>query len=150
MDEVKKTRADREKNNANMGIKVDVDFQVLVEREQLRLPMLRPHISADQLKISVCIKKRPIFAKELENGEIDCVSFVNPLVIVHENRFKVDGITKFIENQEFEFDNTFSDTESNEELYKCSIQPILDLVFNTGTITIFAYGQTGSGKTYTM
>lgn len=150
MDEVKKTRADREKNNANMGIKVDVDFQALVEREQTRLPIPKPHISADQLKISVCIKKRPIFIKELENGEIDCVSFVNPKVIVHENRFKVDGVTKFIENQEFEFDNTFSDTETNEQLYKCSIQPILDLVFNTGTITIFAYGQTGSGKTYTM
>jgi kinesin family protein 2/24 len=30
------------------------------------------------------------------------------------------------------------------------VRPILDLVFATGTITIFAYGQTGSGKTYTM
>ena len=47
---------------------------------------------------------------------------------------------KFIENQEFEFDNTFSENETNEELYDCSIKPILDLVFNTGTITIFAYG----------
>jgi len=71
-------------------------------------------------------------------------------VIVHENRFKVDGITKFIENQEFDFDNTFSQHESNDALYDCSIKPILDLVFNTGTITIFAYGQTGSGKTFTM
>ena len=68
------------------------------------------------------------------------MSFSNPLVIVHENKFKVDGVTKFIENQEFEFDNTFSENETNEELYDCSIKPILDLVFNTGTITIFAYG----------
>lgn len=108
------------------------------------------HIPADQLKISVCIKKRPIFTRELENGEIDCVSFCNPKVIVHENKFKVDGITKFIENSEFEFDNTFSHDETNEELYDCSIKPILDHVFDTGTITIFAYGQTGSGKTFTM
>jgi kinesin family protein 2/24 len=42
------------------------------------------------------------------------VSFSNPRVIVHENKFKVDGITKYIENQEFEFDNTFNDDESNE------------------------------------
>lgn len=88
----------------------------------------------------MCIKKRPIFQKELESGEIDSVSFSNPKVVVHENKFKVDGVTKFIDNQEFEFDNTFSETESNEELYDCSIRPILDLVFNTGTITIFAYG----------
>lgn len=69
---------------------------------------------------------------------------------MHENKFKVDGITKYIENSEFEFDNAFNDDESNEELYQYSIKPILDLVFNTGTITIFAYGQTGSGKTFTM
>lgn len=86
----------------------------------------------------------------MANGEIDCISFSNPNVIVHENKFKVDGITKYIENSEFEFDNAFNDDESNEELYHYSIKPILDLVFNTGTITIFAYGQTGSGKTYTM
>ena len=97
-------------------------------------------MTADQLKICVCIKKRPIFARELENGEIDCVSFSNPRVIVHENKFKVDGITKYIENQEFEFDNTFNDNESNEQFYDVSVRPILDLVFNTGTITIFAYG----------
>ncbi len=69
---------------------------------------------------------------------------------MHENKFKVDGITKYIENQEFEFDNTFNDDESNEQFYDVSVRPILDLVFNTGTITIFAYGQTGSGKTFTM
>ena len=69
---------------------------------------------------------------------------------MHECKYKVDGITKFIDNSVFEFDNAFSNDESNEDLYRYSVEPILDLVFNTGTITIFAYGQTGSGKTYTM
>lgn len=78
------------------------------------------------------------------------VSVTNPNIIVHDCRYKVDGITKFIENQQFTFDNTFSHSESNEELYRFSVEPILDLVFNQGTITIFAYGQTGSGKTFTM
>lgn len=59
------------------------------------------HIPADQLKICVCIKKRPIFQREMENGEIDVVSVSNPMLTVHECRFKVDGITKFIENQNF-------------------------------------------------
>lgn len=96
------------------------------------------------------IKKRPIFEKELASGEIDVISVSNPSVIVHDCKYKVDGITKFIDNQSFEFDNTFSELETNEELYRFSVEPILDLVFNTGTITIFAYGQTGSGKTFTM
>jgi kinesin family protein 2/24 len=30
------------------------------------------------------------------------------------------------------------------------VRPLLDLLFNDGTVTCFAYGQTGSGKTFTM
>jgi len=61
-------------------------------------------------------------------------------VCVHECKFKVDGITKYIDNSEFQFDNTFSDEESNEDLYFFSVRPILDLVFNQGVVTVFAYG----------
>ena len=173
MDDIKQKRTQREANNAAMGIKVDVDFQAMVETQQENVSEMQPvshrhfidqlsesltdtlcflfqHIPADQLKINVLIKKRPIFEKELASGEIDVISVSNPSVIVHDCKYKVDGITKFIDNQSFEFDNTFSELETNEELYRFSVEPILDLVFNTGTITIFAYGQTGSGKTFTM
>mmetsp|Transcript_37017 Transcript_37017/g.35740 ORF Transcript_37017/g.35740 Transcript_37017/m.35740 type:complete len:122 (+) Transcript_37017:519-884(+) len=102
------------------------------------------------MKICVCVKKRPVFSNERAKGEIDCVSCVNPTITVHECKYKVDGITKYIDNQEFQFDNTFSHLESNAELYFYSIRPIIDMVFNQGVVTIFAYGQTGSGKTFTM
>lgn len=52
----------------------------------------------------------------------------------------MDGITKFIDNSEFEFDNAFSHKESNSDLYFFSVRPILDLVFNQGIVTVFAYG----------
>ncbi len=83
-------------------------------------------------------------------GEIDCVSCSNPQIIVHECKYKVDGVTKFVDNSDFTFDNTFSHEESNEDLYFFAIRPVLDLVFNQGVVTVFAYGQTGSGKTFTM
>jgi kinesin family protein 2/24 len=75
---------------------------------------------------------------------------LNPTITVHECRYKVDGITKYIENSEFIFDNAFSHSESNDELYDYSMRPIMDLAFNQGIVTVFAYGQTGSGKTFTM
>lgn len=50
------------------------------------------------MKICVCVKKRPVFAHELSNGEIDVLSVVNPRVTVHQCKHQVDGITKFIEN----------------------------------------------------
>lgn len=63
-------------------------------------------------------------------GEIDCVSALNPTITVHECRYKVDGITKYVENSEFQFDNAFSHSESNDELYNFSMRPIMDLAFN--------------------
>lgn len=122
----------------------------MVEREKDRLPGKKPHSFADQMKISVCFKKRPIFHQELAEGEIDVISVVNPKIYVHDCKYKVDGVTKTIENTEFKFDNAFSEFETNEELYFYQVRPILDLIFNQGIVTIFAYGQTGSGKTYTM
>lgn len=56
----------------------------------------------------MCIKKRPVFPNELANGEIDCISCTNPNIIVHECKFRVDGVTKYVDNSEFTFDNTFS------------------------------------------
>jgi len=63
---------------------------------------------------------------------------------------KVDGISKYIEDHNFYFDNVFSEDESTEDIYNETIYPIIDLIFQKGIITCFAYGQTGSGKTYTM
>ena len=92
------------------------------------------------MKISVCFKKRPVFQRELANGEIDVVTVANPKIIVHECKYKVDGVTKMIENNEFKFDNAFGEDESNEELYFFQVRPILNLIFNQGIVTIFAYG----------
>ena len=77
----------------------------------------KPHTLADSMKISVCFKKRPVFHSELADGEIDVVSVTNPKIIIHDCRYKVDGVTKAIENNEFKFDNAFDENDSNEELY---------------------------------
>lgn len=92
------------------------------------------------MKISVCFKKRPIFHHELADGEIDVISVRNPSIIVHDCRYKVDGVTKTIENTDFRFDNAFDANQTNEELYFYQVRPILDLIFNQGIVTIFAYG----------
>jgi kinesin family protein 2/24 len=69
---------------------------------------------------------------------------------VHQCNYKVDGITKYLENHSFEFDNSFGETNTSTDFYQYSIRPLIRLLFNNGTVTCFAYGQTGSGKTYTM
>ncbi len=89
----------------------------MVEQTKEKFGEQKAHVESDQLGICVCVKKRPIFAYELGNGEIDCVTCQHPYIAIHECKYKVDGITKFIDNSEFTFDNSFAEDESNEELY---------------------------------
>ena len=92
------------------------------------------------MKLCVCVRKRPIFKKELLEGDNDCLSVANPEVKIFNQKLKVDGITKYLEDTNFKFDNTFNENETTKDLYDCSISPILDEMFNNGMLTIFAYG----------
>ena len=46
--------------------------------------------------ICTLVRKRPLFDKEYNRGEMDVVSSSNPRVVIHEPKIKVDGITKYI------------------------------------------------------
>jgi kinesin family member 2/24 len=102
----------------------------MVEVEKEKVPPPKPHAFADQMKISVCFKKRPVFHHELADGDIDVVSVTNPKILIHDCKYKVDGVTKMIDNSEFKFDNSFGDDQTNEEVYFFQVRPILDLIFN--------------------
>ena len=109
-----------------------------------------PHEEIGNTKIFVVVRKRPLSKKEQMNGEIDNISVINPKVTVHECKIKVDGITKYLEDHQFYFDNTFGENETTQEIYDYTVGPMIEMVLNKGIVTCFAYGQTGSGKTYTM
>ena len=102
------------------------------------------------MNICICVRKRPLFEKEHAAGEMDSVSCSNPKIVVHEPKFKVDGITKYIQDTQFKFDNTFNENENSQDLYQFSIKDLLPSLFTNGIVTCFAYGQTGSGKTFTV
>ncbi|EGR29403.1 kinesin motor domain protein [Ichthyophthirius multifiliis] len=149
MNQLKLEKIEREQQNKESNKNVDLDFEILINKEQ-RLCNSLPHQYIQQTRLSVIVRKRPIFLKEQEDGEIDAISCSNPIIRIHEPKYKVDGITKFVENHDFQFDNTFSEQESTDDIYKYSLQPIIDSIFKDGVVTCFAYGQTGSGKTFTM
>ena len=88
------------------------------------------------MKISACFKKRPVFHHELADGEIDVVSVTNPKIIIHDCRFKVDGVTKTIENNEFKFDNCFDENDTSEELYFFQVRPQKDPHRSAGAVCL--------------
>ena len=132
--------------------KADEDYNFLIQKKKLQIEYQqpKPYKTSENSKIFVCVRKRPIFQKELMEGEIDCVSAINPKVYIYDCKIKIDGYTKYIDVNEFNFDNAFNENDNTNLLYKCSIQPSLDILRRGGVVTCFAYGQTGSGKTFTM
>jgi kinesin family protein 2/24 len=123
---------------------------MMIKKAKFEEHMLQPHTNSTKLKLSVCIRKRPLFEKEKKQGDIDAVSVANPQLKVHFPKVKVDGITKYLDNMTFTFDNTFNENENTREVYASSLRSLLPDLFSGGRVTMFAYGQTGSGKTYTM
>ena len=161
IDNLKKRREERKakenrkmalNNHESAGRYMDKDYEkmIRIKRGDIYSSEPDPHTSIDNSKIFVIVRKRPLSKKEINNGEIDCISCLNPKVVVHECKIKIDGITKYLENHEFYFDNAFNENETTEEIYGYTIEPMINLVLKKGIVTCFAYGQTGSGKTFTM
>ena len=139
-------------NDPNYIEKLDSDYEYLIKEKKKIIELNKPkkHTTSENSKIFVCVRKRPIFEKEIKNGEIDCISAINPKIYIYESKMKIDGYSKYIDTNEFYFDNSFNENESSETLYDYTIKPNINLLLKKGVITVFAYGQTGSGKTYTM
>ncbi|CAF0972796.1 unnamed protein product [Rotaria magnacalcarata] len=128
------------------------EFQAMVSeyRQQLDVKLLVMNDPQKDLKICVCVRKRPITKKELNKKDIDVLTIPNKeVVIVHLPKVKVD-LTKYIDNQKFRFDYGFHETCNNELVYHFTAHPLVQSLFQGNNPMVFAYGQTGSGKTYTM
>lgn len=61
-----------------------------------------PHSPPGAMKTCICVRKRPISYKEIDRKEYDSVTCLNPVVTVHYCKMKVDGISKYLENVDFE------------------------------------------------
>ncbi|XP_056913919.1 kinesin-like protein KIF2C isoform X1 [Takifugu flavidus] len=119
-------------------------------RETLEVIPLSSNGSVEPQRICVCVRKRPLNKQEMNKKEIDVVSVPGQgALLVHEPRQKVD-LTKYLDNQAFQFDYSFDESATNDLVYKFTAKPLVQSMFEGGMATCFAYGQTGSGKTHTM
>lgn len=105
--------------------------------------------AARNSRLAVVVRKRPMNRREVQASQQDVVLCRHNSVFVREPKLKVD-LTRYVEEHNFLFDQSFDETVSNEQLYQACVRPIIDAVFNRAKCTCFAYGQTGSGKTFTM
>ncbi|KAJ0011635.1 hypothetical protein NQD34_012610, partial [Periophthalmus magnuspinnatus] len=119
-------------------------------RESLEIIPMSTSEVIESHRICVCVRKRPLNKQECNKKEIDVVSVPGKgALLVHEPKQKVD-LTKYLDNQVFQFDYSFDETANNDLVYKFTAKPLVKSIFEGGMATCFAYGQTGSGKTHTM
>ena len=150
MQKLKQERADEDKANRAAGRPGDVDFQRMVRDYRSSAGKRQPRALPGSDKITICVRKRPISAKEIKKQDYDSVTCLNPVVTVHDSKLKVDGISKYLDNTSYEVDHSFDEESTTEDIYKYSVQSLVPFVVSGGRATCFAYGQTGSGKTFTM
>lgn len=171
MENAKNERAAEELRNRELGMPGDVDFQRMIRQYRAtNAPTEQDHQPPGESKICILVRKRPISNKEIKRNDYDSVTCSNPLVVVHDCKMKVDGISKYLDNNAFEFDHTFHEDDSTDDVYFYAVQPLVDFVLQGGRATVFACkfaccflyyilfadvaatldGQTGSGKTFTM
>ncbi|XP_073401045.1 kinesin-like protein KIF2C [Dendrobates tinctorius] len=161
MEKMKSKREEQRAQNTELRSKRAQDYDTSVPnwefgkmikefRATLDCQRLSMNDLADEHRICVCVRKRPLNKQELGKKEIDIISIPSKsVVLVHEPKLKVD-LTKYLENQAFRFDYTFDESSSNDMVYRFTARPLVQSIFEGGKATCFAYGQTGSGKTHTM
>ncbi|KAJ3033253.1 Kinesin-like protein kif24 [Rhizophlyctis rosea] len=120
-----------------------------------RVESLENDQDADEdMKIRVCVRKRPINEKELSTSSVDILTtrtaiYPDAAIYVHEPKTRLD-LSKTIDTHRFMFDNVFDESATNAEVYDASVKGLVEGMFSGGRMTLFAYGQTGSGKTHTI
>ncbi|XP_039557941.1 centromere-associated protein E [Passer montanus] len=95
---------------------------------------------ADEGAVTVCVRVRPIIARENASGD------KVPLYWRSENNTVSDVSGTKI----FSYDRVFHSSDNTQQLYDGVAVPIIQSAVRGYNGTIFAYGQTASGKTYTM
>ena len=158
----KEERAREERRNLAAGNPGDVDFIGLVRKWRQNPPdgltqqqrQRDAHVSEQgkNSKICICVRKRPVSDKERAKKDHDSVTVRHPYVTIHACKTKVDGISKYLDHNTFNFDQTFGEEDTTDDVYEYTTMGLVDFVCSGvgGRATCFAYGQTGSGKTYTM
>ena len=99
-------------------------------------------------RIRVVCRKRPLNRRESSCRYTDVVSCIDDAVLIREPKVKVD-LTRYTEEHTFQFDGSFDDDATNENIYDSCVSPLIDgFIQDSAKCTCFCFGQTGSGKTY--
>ena len=108
-------------------------------------------------KIKVAVRVRPFNRRELELGTACVLEMENNRTILHQQNSNNSDKDARKQPKSFTYDYCFNSLDpkdpnfsSQDVVFDCLGEDILENAFKGYNACIFAYGQTGSGKSYTM
>lgn len=125
------------------------DFERAIRDYVVKLPSFDSNQNIGKLNwengnIRVCVRKRPIFSREVSAGEFDVVTCCGPgTAVIHDARMHSDMKRRFINNIAFDFDKVFNEKARNEDVYSSAALPLVEFAYRGGNATCMVYGQTG-------
>nr|KYP55850.1 Kinesin-like protein KIF19 [Cajanus cajan] len=116
------------------------------------IPPKNPSLKANETRILVFVRVRPLAKKETEAGSRCCVRVVDRRdVFLTEFASEKDYLRlKRLRGRHFAFDASFPDSASQQEVYSTTTSELVEAVLQGRNGSVFCYGATGAGKTYTM
>ncbi|KAF1793615.1 S-adenosyl-L-methionine-dependent methyltransferase [Phytophthora cactorum] len=119
----------------------------------------RPERVEEQDSVKVCVRIRPLGAKEKQGQTKSCIRIAASFDGLSSSKTTVssrDGSNRGPQqlivgkDRAFTFDNVLGVTSSQTETYRLCVAPLVQGFLDGYNATVLAYGQTGTGKTHTM
>ncbi|KAK0203900.1 kinesin-like protein [Desarmillaria ectypa] len=110
---------------------------------------------ANGQKIRIAARLRPRLSGEVDDDAIKICHFFDDTGTSSSSTATQSFITvpnpaNAAQIFKFPFSSCYGQTSTQEEIFRNDVEPLVDVVYNGITVTIFAYGVTSSGKTHTM
>lgn len=101
--------------------------------------------------LTVCLRKRPLLAFELERGERDSVevSSSSASLVCHDGRLTRSGRALTIAHKRFAVDHAWDAKAPTDRVYTDVVEPLARAALEGRGGTLLCMGQTGTGKTFT-
>ena len=112
--------------------------------------------SAQPKPVQVYARKRPLFSDEIaKRNDFDVLHILpgegsSSQLVLHNCLFQADLRTPMVHHLRFAFDQVFSQTALDQDVYKVCAANLVAAVRSGHAGTVLMFGQTGSGKTHTM
>ncbi|KAL0984504.1 hypothetical protein UPYG_G00142360 [Umbra pygmaea] len=95
-------------------------------------------------RVRVAVRLRPYMEKQDEKSEGPCVRGLDS------QSLEIINWRNATETLHYQFDAFHDEQTTQQEVFLCSVKPILPHILKGQNASVFAYGPTGAGKTHTM